>query len=85
MNGTPAPQSAVSDTPANVDEFVTVKEAMAALRLSKAEIYRRLASGDLTGSYYGRKRLVDAASVKNFASRIRSGEFAAPIKVGAAA
>lgn len=57
-------------------EFLTVNDAAKTLGLSRREVYRLLEAEELTGYPYGRKRLIDSASVKAVADRIRAGGFA---------
>ncbi len=52
-------------------EFLTVRDAMFELKMSRSELYRRFASGDLTLIKRGRRSLVSTAQVAAFAERLR--------------
>ncbi len=57
-------------------EFLRVEDASAILRLSEREIYRLIAIGDLRTVPYGRRKLIEPASVTEVAAKIRAGGFA---------
>jgi excisionase family DNA binding protein len=57
-------------------DFYRVEDAAAVLRLSNREIYRLIELGELETYPYKRRRLIDPASVRDLAARIRKGEFA---------
>jgi hypothetical protein len=59
-----------------VPEFLRFEDAAAILRISEREIYRLVEEGELVVSDYKRRRLIDPASVKALADKIRSGAFA---------
>lgn len=56
-------------------EFITVRQAALALGLSPGTVYDLCYSGQITSHLYGTRRLVDVASVRAMAKRIRDGEF----------
>lgn len=57
-------------------EFVSVRDAVGILGLSKREVYRLVAAGELDSSPYGRRKLIDPDSLAKLAARIRAGAFA---------
>ncbi len=57
-------------------EFLRFEDAAAILRLSVREIARLVEDGELTVHSYKRRKLVEPASVKSLADKIRRGEFA---------
>ena len=52
-------------------EFLTIREAMVALNMSRSEIYRRFKARDLTLVKRGRRSLICAKEVAAFAERLR--------------
>ena len=52
-------------------EFLTIREAMVVLNISRSEIYRRFKAGDLTLVKRGRRSLICAKEVAAFAERLR--------------
>lgn len=59
-------------------EFLTVRDAMFELKMSRSELYRRFASGDLTLVKRGRRSLVSAAEVATFAELLRQSSRGSP-------
>jgi predicted DNA-binding transcriptional regulator AlpA len=57
-------------------EFLNIEDASSILRLSEREIYRLIEDGEIDTVPYKRRKLIEPASVKRLAAKIRAGEFA---------
>lgn len=74
MSGTTDTDSPTGGTLAQLAPlFVKAQQAADILGLSKREIYRLLASGDLTAYPYKRRKMIDYPSVEAFAERVKAG------------
>jgi excisionase family DNA binding protein len=66
-------RAALSASPHTAPIFLTVRQAMDVLNLSRTEFYRRVQAGDLAIVKRGRRSLICSEAVRRYAERLRVG------------
>lgn len=70
MNGTPSTDSPAERTPE--PRLLGVEVAAGVIGITKRELYRRIAAGDIESVTLGRRRLIPTVSIDAFVDRLRA-------------
>lgn len=74
MSGTTDNNSPTTGTTVKLSPlFLRAQQVADLLGLSKREVYRLLADGEITAYPYKRRKMIDTASVEAFAERVKAG------------
>lgn len=65
----------ICDTPISVPIAVTVLQASRLTGISRTELYRRLADGDLTARKLGRKTVIEYSQLTDYIASLPAAEF----------
>jgi excisionase family DNA binding protein len=67
--------AALRSAPAATEpEFFTVRETMTVLAMSRTQLYRAVVAGHLVITKRGRRSLLSATAVRQYAEQLRAGE-----------